>query len=56
MEMTAQQLYDELKRLIDNKNIPNGELIIYRTFVHYAPNIEIEHLPKLTNHDYYLFK
>lgn len=35
-----------LKQLIDQKFIPDGELIKYETFVHYAPQYDVNHLPQ----------
>ena len=39
--------------------IPNGEILKYQTFVHYAPEIEVNHLPQLNTsavYDTFLLK
>ena len=39
--------------------IPNGEILKYQTFVHYAPEIEINHLPipnTITVYDRFLLR
>ena len=54
-----QDFYELIKKLVDLGLIPNGEIIKYQTFVHYAPEIEVNHLPQLntsTVYDTFLLK
>ena len=51
--------YELIKKLVDLGLIPNGEILKYQTFVHYAPEIEINHLPQLNTsavYDTFLLK
>ena len=46
-------------KLVNLGLIPNGEILKYETFVHYAPEIELNHLPQLNTslvYDNYLLK
>lgn len=40
---TPQELYTKIKELVKGGQIPNGEIILYGTFVHYAPQFELKH-------------
>ena len=56
---TNQDFYELIKKLVDIGLIPNGEILKYQTFVHYAPEIEANHLPILntsTVYDTFLLK
>nr|QJB21229.1 MAG: hypothetical protein [Microvirus sp.] len=44
---TNDDFYKLILKLVDIGLIPNGEIIKYETFVHYAPEIEVNHLPVL---------
>lgn len=51
-DMSNQKFYYAIKELVKIKVIPDGEIILYDTFVHYAPNIEFNHLPRPANYMY----
>ena len=56
---TNDDFYNLIKKLVDLGLIPNGEILKYETFVHYAPEIELNHLPQLNTsmvYDTYLLK
>ena len=44
---TNDDFFNLIKKLVDLGLIPNGEILKYETFVHYAPEIELNHLPQL---------
>lgn len=46
---TNDDFFNLIKKLVYLGLIPNGEILKYETFVHYAPEIEINHLPLLNN-------
>lgn len=56
---TNDDFFNLIKKLVYLGLIPNGEILKYETFVHYAPEIEINHLPLLNNslsYDTFLLK
>lgn len=56
---TNDDFFKLIKKLVDLGLIPNGEILKYETFVHYAPEIELNHLPQLNTsmvYDTYLLK
>ena len=56
---TNEDFYNLIKKLVSLGLIPNGEILQYQTFVHYAPDIEVNHLPQLntsTVYDTFLLK
>lgn len=42
---TNKDFFKLIKKLVELNLIPNGEILEYDTFVHYAPDIYISHLP-----------
>ena len=44
---TNDDFFNLIKKLVDLGLIPNGEILKYETFVHYAPEVELNHLPQL---------
>lgn len=51
--------YNLILKLVNLGLIPNGEILKYETFVHYAPEIELNHLPLLNTslvYDTFLLK
>jgi len=50
---TNDDFYNLIKKLVELGLIPNGEILKYETFVHYAPEIEVNHLPILNTSTVY---
>ena len=50
---TNDDFYNLIKKLVDLGLIPNGEILKYESFVHYAPEIELNHLPQLNTSTVY---
>jgi hypothetical protein len=47
--LKASELFGAINDLITKKLLPEGELIKYDNFVHYAPNFDIKHYQKVYN-------
>nr|QJB21196.1 MAG: hypothetical protein [Microvirus sp.] len=46
---TNDDFYKLILKLVNLGLIPNGEILKYESFVHYAPELEVNHLPQLNN-------
>lgn len=46
INITPVMLYNAIKDMIKLNLLPDGELLLYSTFVHYSPTFDWKHLPE----------